>query len=111
MNLSDALFMTNAVPAWYKNNGSEMKARIDKKRGRDLTPREKRHLSFKGDDISGSDEDCNEDRNYLICRDDVTDEFETNSIEGGGSVNGSVLSTGDNGTKNYKCNKKSKSSC
>ena len=97
--LNDSVFMTN----------SASKKKIEEQRRKALSTREKRHLSLNGDDSeddygdnvkSENDNDDDDDDNddiscNLIRHVDSEDDLENNSIDGGGSICGSVGSTDD----------------
>jgi hypothetical protein len=107
-NLNDSVFMTNAVPDRYKNKNSDAKKKIEGQRCKPLSTREKRHLSLNGDDSedddgddvkSDNDNDDDDDNDDISCNlmrcIDSDDELENNSVDGVGSICGSVVSTDD----------------
>lgn len=108
MKLADAIFMSHAVPDRYKNSASSMKKKIERQRHKPLSNLEKRHLlSHKGtddgtddDELSCEDEGSDAENYRSVPRVDVAEEFENNSVDGGGSICGSVGSTKDD--KNRK---------
>ena len=117
--VNDSVFMTNAVPDRYKNKNSDAKKKIEGQRRKPLSTHEKRHLSLNGDDSedddvddvkSDNDNDDNNDNDDITCnlihRLDSEDELENNSVDGGGSICGSVVSTGDKSRNVVKENKR-----